>query len=50
MSRVEPKDQRRAPRREAGSRRRPLSDRKPEKAEGEERTIDEALRNQERKS
>lgn len=49
MSRVEPKDDRRAPRREAKPRRRELSDRKPEKAEGEEHTIEEALKNQERK-
>ena len=49
MSRVEPKDDRRGPSREATPRRRELSDRKPEKAEGDERTIDEALENQERK-
>lgn len=48
MSRVEPKDERRGPPREAEPRRRELSDRKPEKAEGDERTIDEALRNQEK--
>ena len=49
MSRVEPKDEQRAPRREAEPDRRILSDRKPEKAEGDERTIEEALENQERK-
>ncbi len=49
MSRVEPKDDRHGPSREAEPRRRELSDRKPEKAEGDERTIDEALENQERK-
>ncbi len=49
MSRVEPKDPRRndAPR-EAESRTRQLSDRKPEKAEGDEDTIDQALENQEK--
>ena len=49
MSQVEPKDDRRGPRREAHPVRRELSDRKPEKTEGDERTIEEALRNQERK-
>ena len=49
MSRVEPKDDRRGPRREAHPVRRELSDRKPEKVEVDERTIEEALRNQERK-
>ena len=49
MSRVEPKDERRDAEREAKPRRRVLSDRKPEKVEGDERTIDEALENQERK-
>ena len=49
MSRVEPKDERRGERRQSRPRRRELSDRKPEKAEGDERTIDEALKNQERK-
>jgi hypothetical protein len=49
MSRVEPKDDRRPPRRAAPTQRRELSDRKPEKAEGDEHTIDEALKNQERK-
>ena len=48
MSRVEPKDEHAAPR-EAEPRRRELSDRKPEKAEGDERTIEEALENQERR-
>ena len=46
MSRVEPKDERRPPR-QAKARRREISDRKPEKAEGDERTIEEALRRQE---
>jgi hypothetical protein len=49
MSRVEPKDERRGAERQAKPRRRELSDRKPEKAEGDERTIEEALRNQEQK-
>ena len=49
MSRVEPKDERRDAKREAKPRRRALNDRKPEKVEGDERTIDEALENQERK-
>ena len=48
MSRVEPKHHP-APKREAKPNPRQLSDRKPEKAEGDERTIEEALRNQERK-
>ena len=48
MSRVEPKEQRRDEPRQAQPRRE-LSDRKPEKAEGDERTIEEALENQERK-
>ena len=50
MSRVEPKDERRGERRESKPRRRALSDRKPEKAEGDERTIEDALENDERKS
>ena len=49
MSRVEPKDERRGEQREAQPRGRELSDRKPEKAEGDERTIEEALENQEQK-
>ena len=49
MSRVEPKEERRGPRREAEPGRRVLSDRKPEKAEGDEDTIEEALENQERR-
>ena len=49
MSRVEPKEERRGPRREGKPGRRILSDRKPEKAEGDERTIEEALENQERR-
>jgi len=49
MSRVEPKDERRGGRRESKTRRRELSDRKPEKAEGDERTIEEALKRQEEK-
>jgi hypothetical protein len=49
MSRVEPKDERRGERRQSRPRRRELSDRKPEKAEGDERTIDEALKRQEEK-
>ena len=49
MSRVEPKDERKGPRREAKPGRRVLSDRKPEKAEGDEGTIEEALENQEKK-
>ena len=48
MSRVEPKDDRRGERREAEARREPV-DRTPEKAEGDERTIDEALENQEKR-
>jgi hypothetical protein len=48
MSRVEPKEQRGDESSDAQPRRE-LSDRKPEKAEGDERTIDEALKNQERK-
>ena len=47
MSRVEPKDERRGDHRQAEPRRRALSDRKPEKAEGDERTIEEALERQE---
>ena len=46
MSRVEPKDQP-APRETQSSRRQPV-DRTPSKAEGDERTVDQALRNQER--
>jgi hypothetical protein len=46
MSRVEPKD-RSAARQTQSSRRQP-ADRTPSKAEGDERTTDEALRNQER--
>jgi hypothetical protein len=49
MSRVEPKHERQGERRETKPRRRELSDRKPEKAEGDERTIEEALKNQEHK-
>jgi hypothetical protein len=49
MSRVEPKDDRRDAKREAKPNPRRLSDRKPEKAEGDEGTIEEALRNQEQK-
>jgi len=49
MSRVEPKDERAEAPRQAEPRHRELSDRKPEKAEGDERTIEEALENQERK-
>ncbi|HXH40653.1 MAG TPA: hypothetical protein VNN08_18620 [Thermoanaerobaculia bacterium] len=48
MSRVEPKE--RPARREAKDNRRPMDDdldRKPTQAEGDEQTIDEALRNQE---
>jgi hypothetical protein len=51
MSRVEPKQ--RPAKREAREGRRQNAergDRKPSKAEGEERTVDEALRNQERRS
>ena len=50
MSRVEPKE--RPPKREAQESRRRWDDgldRKPAQAEGDERTIDEALRNQERR-
>ena len=51
MSRVEPKDERQGDRGEAEPpQRRELSDRKPEKAEGDERTIEDALENDERKS
>lgn len=46
MSRVEPKDD---DRREVAPEPRRLSDRNPEKAEGDEGTIEEALRNQEQK-
>lgn len=47
MSRVEPKDDRRdAPQQQAPPEPRRLSDRKSEKAEGDEHTIEEALRNQ----
>ncbi len=50
MSRVEPKEQRRSEEpREAQPPRRQLSDRKPEKAEGDERTIEEALKNEEKR-
>ena len=49
MSRVEPKDERREEPGRAERPRRELSDRNPEKAEGDERTIEEALKNQERK-
>ena len=47
MSRVEPKERRKPAPREAESGRRPSST--PDKAEGDERTVDEALRRQERK-
>jgi hypothetical protein len=50
MSRVEPKDDRRDAPREAEPTPRRLSDRKSEKAEGDEVTIEEALKNQESKS
>jgi len=45
MSRVEPKDQPRQPQPD----RRYAPRRTPEKAEGDERTVDEALRNQEKR-
>jgi hypothetical protein len=50
MSRVEPKE--RPAKREAHEGRRIADriDRKPSKAEGDERTVDEALRNQERRT
>ena len=48
MSRVEPKDDRRDVPQETTPQPRRLSDRKPEKAEGDERTIEEALKNQEK--
>jgi hypothetical protein len=47
MSRVEPKGEHAVPPRQAEPRRRELSDRKPEKAEGDEDTIEEALERQE---
>ena len=46
MSRVEPKDDRRDAPQEAPTESRQLSDRKSEKAEGDEHTIEEALKNQ----
>jgi len=46
MSRVEPKDDRRDAPQEVEPEPRRLSDRKSEKAEGDERTIEEALKNQ----
>ena len=49
MSRVEPKDDRRDAPQEVEPEPRRLSDRKSEKAEGDEGTIEEALRNQETK-
>jgi hypothetical protein len=49
MSRVEKKEDHRDEPREAEPKPRRLSDRKPEKAEGDERTIEEALKNQETK-
>ena len=50
MSRVEPKE--RPAKREAqeGRRQSERVDRKPSQAEGEERTVDEALRNQDRRT
>jgi len=48
MSRVEPKE--RPARREAGPGRSSSPSRTPGKAEGDERTVEEALRNQEKRS